>query len=156
MTPQPAHVFTASLHATDGPATIEAPPRAALTVAAPPEFGGDPNSWSPEHLLLASIGGCFYATFRALAQRDTLSVHSFVCRVTGTVDKGPAGLTFSAIRLSVDVDVADAGQFALARSLLAKAERRCIVTQSLRIPVRIDSAVTTTPTSPETVAQVLR
>ena len=155
MNPHPAYVFTATLRKNKEAATVEAPPRPELLVGPPPELGGDPHEWSAEHLLLASVCSCFYTTFRALAQRGGLAVNEFVCHVTGTVDKTQIGLLFSAIRLAVEVDVIDASAFALARSLLDKAERRCIVTQALRVPVTVDAAVTMTPRS-DVAAQALR
>ena len=40
-----------------------------INFAAPPEFGGEPGLWTPEHLLLAAVSTCFVATLRAVAGR---------------------------------------------------------------------------------------
>ena len=40
-----------------------------LTVATPPEFGGPAGVWSPEELLVASVGSCLLSTFLYFAYR---------------------------------------------------------------------------------------
>src|SRR5437016_13574914 len=49
----------------------EAIPRT-INFAAPPEFGGEPGLWTPEHLLLAAVSTCHVATLRAVAEASKL------------------------------------------------------------------------------------
>src|SRR6184192_1286727 len=46
---------------------VEEIPRT-INFAAPPEFGGEPGLWTPEHMLLGSVATCYVATFRAIAE----------------------------------------------------------------------------------------
>ena len=39
-----------------------------INFAAPPEFGGEPGLWTPEHILLAAVSTCFVATLRSVAE----------------------------------------------------------------------------------------
>jgi len=67
------------LASTNGAATVSAPPRPVIVTGPPPEFGGDPEAWSPEHVLLAAVSGCLWSTFRALAARKGVAVRRMQC-----------------------------------------------------------------------------
>ena len=43
----------------------------------PPEFGGKENTWSPEHLLAASVATCYTTTFMHFAKLLKISVRKF-------------------------------------------------------------------------------
>ena len=58
-----SYSYKAAAHWTDHKRGIvegETIPRT-INFAAPPEFGGEPGLWTPEHLLLAAVSTC-YAT----------------------------------------------------------------------------------------------
>lgn len=141
------HEFVVSLHA-NGAATLSAPPRPPIVTGPPPEFGGDPETWSPEHLLLAAVSGCLSSTFRALAVRKGLGVRGLHCVTTGTVAKTASGLAFTGIRIAAELDVA-AEDVERAHALLVEAERRCIVSNSLKVPVVLHAVATPVPAGPQ-------
>jgi organic hydroperoxide reductase OsmC/OhrA len=58
-----------------------------INFAAPPEFGGEPGLWTPEHLLLAAVSTCFVATLRAVAGASKLEFDGVECPVEGRVEK---------------------------------------------------------------------
>ncbi len=151
------HVFVTSLSAGAEGAMVRAEPLPPLLVGSPPELGGMAGTWSPEHLLLASLSSCYYTTLSALATHAGIAVRSLSCRATGTVEKTAAAgngekmLAFTKIHLAVDVDV-DPVAFAAVHGLLQKAESQCLVSQSLRIPVAVDAIVTMNDRSPGNVA----
>ncbi len=155
-----SHVFVTSLSAAAEGAVVRADPLPPLQVGAPPELGGMAGNWSPEQLLLASLSSCYYTTLCALATRAGIGVRSVSCRATGTVEKDEASgngekmLAFTKIDLAVDVDVEPVA-FAAVHSLLQKAERLCLVSQSLRVPVAVDAIVTMDDGSPADVAGVV-
>jgi organic hydroperoxide reductase OsmC/OhrA len=113
----------------------------------PPDFGGSPVWWSPEHLLLSAANLCFMATFRAIAARGAVTVEAFESEAEGVLDRAPAGLAFVSIDLRVALRVAT-GQAELAERLLQSAKRHCIVANSLNAPVRLTSTVTEELTLP--------
>jgi organic hydroperoxide reductase OsmC/OhrA len=99
--------------------------------------------WTPEHLLVSSVALCFIATFRALAGRTDLSPRGCCVDALGTLDRAADGLRFVSFTLNVTLDVAP-GQAELARSLLARAKKACLVSRSLNAPVELEACVTET------------
>jgi organic hydroperoxide reductase OsmC/OhrA len=142
MTPR-TYEYEVSLAATPLDAMVEAGGRVALSVSTPPELGGAPDRWTPEHLLLASLSSCFWTTYQALARRRGLEVRRLTCRANATVAKSNRGLVLVDTRLAVDVDVNPA-DFALARALLRDAEERCLISRSLKVPTVVEAVVTST------------
>jgi organic hydroperoxide reductase OsmC/OhrA len=125
-------------------ATLHAPPRPDLAGGAPPEFGGDATVWSPEHLLMASIGLCLETTFDAFATRDHLAVAGWSATVEGTLDRSPAGLVFTRIVARVELTV-DADEVDRARKLLVRAEKACLVSAALKVPVELEATIAVAP-----------
>jgi organic hydroperoxide reductase OsmC/OhrA len=74
---------------------VDAPPRPSLHGGPASEFDGDAASWSPEHLMLSSLGLCMLTTFEAFAARDEIEVLDWKATISGTVDRSPEGLMFS-------------------------------------------------------------
>lgn len=52
---------------------LAAPGKANIVVGSPPEFGGKPDDWAPEELLVASLNTCMMLTFLTLAQAQGVS-----------------------------------------------------------------------------------
>jgi organic hydroperoxide reductase OsmC/OhrA len=121
-----------------------APPRAPIAAGPPPQFGGTDQVWSPEELLLAATLECLWITFEAYARHDALEVRDWSGSSIAVLDKRPTGPTFTSISLSVELSVA-AGNEARARELLATAEKHCIISNALRVPVRVDASVRAWP-----------
>lgn len=119
---------------------LEAPPRAPIAAGPPPQFGGSDAVWSPEELLVAAALECLWTTFEAYARRDKLAVRDVRGSAVGVLDKGPSGPTFTAIVVAFEVLV-DAGDEARAHELIATAEKRCIISQALRVPVTVEPNV---------------
>jgi organic hydroperoxide reductase OsmC/OhrA len=121
-----------------GTSTIEAAPREPITGGPPPQFGGLPTSWSPEELLLSAATLCLMTTFDALARGRGPAVR-YRCQATGTLDKSAAGLAFTSIEIAVEL-MGRAEDAEAARALLAKAERYCIVKNSLKPAVTVHAS----------------
>ena len=135
------HSYAATVTRT-GPsrATITAPTRPPLAGAPPPEFDGPPDIWSPEHLLLASLGLCLETTFDALANRAGLDVASWVALVEATLDRTPAGVALGGFRVHVTIEVAQ-HDVLRAQDVLSRARHQCFVSNALRAPVEVTSTV---------------
>jgi organic hydroperoxide reductase OsmC/OhrA len=115
---------------------LDAPPRPTIVGGPPPEFGGRAEQWSPEHLLLSSLGLCLHATFEAFARREKLGVLAYSGRIEGVLDKTPGGLAFTSLTQHVELRV-DAGDVDKAARLIESAKRHCIVSNSLKPPVEL-------------------
>jgi organic hydroperoxide reductase OsmC/OhrA len=122
---------------------ILAPPRAPIAVGPPPQFGGTDTEWSPEELLVAATLECLWTTFEAYARRDALAVHRWSGTGTAVLEKGTPVPTFSSITLHVELEVA-AGDETPARRLLETAEKRCIISNALAVPIALEIAIEST------------
>jgi len=110
-----------------------------LIAATPPQFGGPAGIWSPEELLVASVGGCLLSTFLYFADRFKVPLDSCSIASTGTLEKTSEGLRFTGIDVSIAVTVADeqAVERASSLRLKEKLEKYCPVSASLNCPVRL-------------------
>ncbi|MBS0421222.1 MAG: OsmC family protein [Proteobacteria bacterium] len=132
MHPYP-HTYIAS--AAGDPAglvSVTSPQVEAFDSAAPPEFDGPGDVWSPETLLCASVADCFILTFRAVARAARFEWIGLTCRVEGVLERADQVaqftrfITYAKLRISAGVDEE------WARELLERAERGCLVANSLR------------------------
>jgi organic hydroperoxide reductase OsmC/OhrA len=132
------HRYVVSL--ADGELT--APPRAPIPAGAPPQFGGSDRVWSPEELLVGSVLLCVQTTFDAYARRASLKILDWDARATGTLVKSSGGPSFSSIDIDVRITTAP-GDEARATDLLQTAERHCIISNALDVPVHVHVKTTT-------------
>jgi peroxiredoxin-like protein len=112
-----------------------------INFAAPPEFGGEPGLWTPEHLLLAAVSTCFTATFRAIAEFSKLEFSGLELNAEGTVEKQEGGLRFSRILLKPVLVIHDEKDRERAGRLLEKAERSCLVSRSLACTILLEPKI---------------
>ncbi len=127
------HRYTVSLASGE----LVAPPRAPIAAGAPPQFGGTDQVWSPEDLLAASVLLCLQTTFDAFARRASLRVLDWRGDATATLEKGQGGPTFSSIALGVTVTT-EPGDEQRAADLVRSAERHCIISRALAVPVTVE------------------
>lgn len=106
-----------------------------LESAGPVEFDGPGDRWSPETLLPALVGDCFLLTFDAIAAASRFAWKDLNCEVEAVVDKVDKVLKFAAFRLQAVLTVDTATDEDRARRILEKAERGCLVRNSLAAPV---------------------
>lgn len=122
-------------------ARIEAPPRVSLHGGPSSEFDGDVSSWSPEHLMLSSLGLCMLTTFEAFATRDGIEVVTWNATVNGSVERSPEGLQFTSIVLGLDMEIR--GDVENVEKTLEDAKQYCLVLNSLRVPVVVETTIRT-------------
>jgi organic hydroperoxide reductase OsmC/OhrA len=103
-----------------------------IPTAAPPEFDGPGGIWSPETLLCASIADCFVLSFRAIARASKLDWSELDCRVEGTLERIEGVTQFTKFKTFARLAVPAASSAETAQRLLEKAERVCLVSNSLR------------------------
>lgn len=134
------HHYSASISRTFASrARVDAPPRPALHGGPSSEFDGDVAAWSPEHLLLSSLGICMLTTFEAFAARDGIEVIDWNASLNGTVDRSPDGLMFSSIVMSLDMELA--GNVDAVEKTLEDTKQYCLVMNSLRVPVVVETSI---------------
>ncbi len=132
MHPYPHTYVASAIGRSQGLVTVASPRLLSFETAAPPEFDGPGDVWSPETLLCASIADCFVLSFRALSRAARFEWLQLECRVEGVLERVSETsrftrfTTFAELRVSRDSDVAKA------RELLERAEHDCPIANSLR------------------------
>ena len=131
------HQYRASISRTFASrARVDAPSRAALDGGAAAPLDGDADAWSPEHLLLSSLGISILTTFEDLAARDGIELARWDARITGSVERAPEGLMFSSIVVAIDMEIG--GNVDAVEHTLEDAKQDCLVLNSLRVPVVLE------------------
>ncbi len=111
-------------------------------VATPPEFpNGIPGIWSPEHLFTAAVSSCLMTTFLSIAENSKLDFISFKCPAVGKLEKTEEGFLMTEITLSPEVVVADESLKAKALRVLEKAEKHCLISNSIKSKVVMDPTI---------------
>lgn len=114
-----------------------------LESAAPAEFGGPGDQWSPESLLVASVADCFVLSFKAIARASKFSWISLTCSVEGTLDKVERTTQFTTFDLRASLTIPADMNEKTALRLLDKAEHLCLITNSLTAHTRLTASVQT-------------
>lgn len=112
-----------------------------LESAGPAEFGGPGDRWSPETLLVAAVAACFILSFRAIARASKMDWIALQCDVVGDLDKVERVTQFTRFVVRARLEVPAGIRDGKAERLLEKAERACLVTNSLKAPSELDAEV---------------
>ena len=131
--PQPfPHHYVAELEPKDDATSwLKAPPRPPLLGGNPPEFDGNAEWWSPEHLLLAALQLCYRGTWLALAAKPGIQAKTFTTKASAKLEKTALGIVYTEIKLHVSATV-PAAQVEATKELLAKAKKYCITSNQLK------------------------
>ncbi len=130
----------------DHDVTLDADRLPAFRAATPREFGGPGDCWSPETLLVAAVASCFVLTFRGVARASRVSWTSITCDVDGTLERIERVTQFTHVAVRVNLCVPAGTDEDQARRVLDKAERSCLIAQSLKAAVALHAEVTMAPT----------
>jgi peroxiredoxin-like protein len=124
------HVTTTSTAVRSGIATAEEI-QLPIAFSAPPEFQGETGKWTPEHLFLASVAGCFVSTFSGMAKFSKFEFLSLDLEVEGVISKEEGGWRFTQVNLLPRLKITQEKDRERANRLLEKAEKTCLVTRSI-------------------------
>jgi organic hydroperoxide reductase OsmC/OhrA len=145
MQPFPHHYTVTALASAEGEVQLESERLPVLVSAAPSEFGGPGDRWSPESLCVAAVADCFVLTFRAIARASKLPWTSLRCSAEGTLDRIERATQFTSFRLHATLQVPPGTEEARARQLLERAEQTCLISQSLKGTSHLEATVETLP-----------
>jgi organic hydroperoxide reductase OsmC/OhrA len=122
---------------------VESPGLPTLTTGAPPDFGGEVGIWSPEHFFVASIEVCTMLTFLAISELSKLELAGWSSSARGKVEKVEGrGFEFTAVEVHAQIKVKKESDLEKAERVAQKAERHCLVTNSLKTPVQLKYEIT--------------
>jgi organic hydroperoxide reductase OsmC/OhrA len=118
-----------------------------LQIAPPPVFRGtDPDLWSPEDVLVSAAASCLAVTITGLVEREGVPIHALSVHSDGCCGRREDGrFGFTRIDQTVEL-VTDPEHAAAARALAEQAERTCLVTASLSLPVHTTIEIQTSST----------
>jgi peroxiredoxin-like protein len=115
-------------------------------ISAPPaEFDGPGDRWSPETLFVGAVADCFILTFKTIAASARLSWTNLVCDAKGKLDRAEDAVRFTGIELYVRLELPPQADGEKARRLLEKAEKSCLVGNSLRFKPVVHCEVVVEP-----------
>ena len=109
--------------------------------SAPPEFGGEPGLWTPEHFLLAAVASCFVATFRGVARNSKLDFQGIEVSVEGVIEKDGGSLRFTRLTVEPALIILAEEERERALRLLEKSEKICLIARSLSSLVRLEPKI---------------
>jgi organic hydroperoxide reductase OsmC/OhrA len=131
MKPYP-HIYKANAAGTaTGPVPIASSGLPGIPTAPPAEFDGPGDAWSPETLLVAAIADCFILTFRGVSRAATFGWEKLHCEVEGTLERVQGVTRFSRYTTRAMLTLPPGADHAKARDLLERAEKVCLVANSL-------------------------
>lgn len=122
----------------DGDLSLSSDSLPPLRAAPPQPFDGPGDRWSPETLLVGATVSCFVLTFRAVAKASGLAWTSLRCAGDGTLERVGSALQFTRIDLDARLQITSFTDPLLARRVLEKAERGCLVSNSLKAAVHLN------------------
>lgn len=132
MQPFPHHYSACALADPKDDVTLKSSGLQPLRSAAPAEFDGPGDRWSPETLIVGAIADCYILTFRSLARAARLPYIGLTCSVDGTLDRIDRATQFTAFTVHAKLTVAEGTDEEQARRLLQKAEQMCLISNSLK------------------------
>ena len=112
-----------------------------LEIAAPSQFDGPGDKWSPEDLLVACAADCLILTFRAVANASKLNWEALSCEVTGTLERVDRVVQFTELKIAAELRIDPQENADKASRLLEKAEQNCLVTNSLTAKTQLEITV---------------
>ena len=112
-----------------------------VQVATPPEFKGHEGMWSPEDLFVASANICLMTTFLAVAERAGLAFSAYESAAEGRLELVEGKFQFTAITIRPSITLKSGDDVAQAKELIEKAERNCLISNSLKATVSLDPVI---------------
>jgi organic hydroperoxide reductase OsmC/OhrA len=141
MEPFPHHYLAeAGITSDSATVTLRAPELPPLETAAPREFGGSGEHWSPETLLVGAVADCFVLSFKAVAAASKFDWRALEVSVDGTLDRIDRRMRFTTFEIRAKVTVPAASE-RMAMRILEKSEEACLVTNSLSAEIRFEGEV---------------
>ena len=112
--------------------------RPSLAISSPAEFGGKPDHWNPELLLVSAVESCMLLTTLSLIQRQKIALKNYTSTASGHMEKTPNGLRFTGIDVAIRVTGATAEEAEKAVKAVQMAEKYCPVSNAVNCPVKVD------------------
>ena len=137
----PHHYSASATAGAEGLVSVNGDGIPELKSAAPKEFGGPGDQWSPEDLLVGAVADCFVLSFRAIAGMSKFTWTDLKCEVTGTLDKVERAIQFTELKVKATLTIPADADEERALKLLEKAEQTCFITNSLKADPHLETEI---------------
>lgn len=118
--------------------TLAVTGKPSVEVATPPEFKGHEGIWSPEDLYVAAVNSCIMTTFLAYAARSGLAFEAYESTAEGLLEFADDRFAFTKVVVRPRIALRPGEEKAKAEDVLRKAERDCLVSNSIRAEVTLE------------------
>lgn len=108
-----------------------------IIFSAPPEFLGEPHVWTPEHFFVAAVAACYVSTFSGMSDLSKFAFVSLEVEAEGVIEREGSGWKFTEVRLHPALKIAREEDRGRGARLLEKAERGCLIAQSITARVSL-------------------
>ena len=112
-----------------------------LETAGPVQFGGPGDLWSPEDMLVGAVANCLILSFRAIARAAKLEWLALECEAEGELDKVEKLTQFVGFKVKAKLTIPAGTDRRKAGVILEKAEKYCLVTNSLKAKPQLETEV---------------
>lgn len=141
MQPLPHHYHVVARGSAEGRIQLEHDGVDPIHSSPPVEFGGPGDAWSPEGLLVAAVADCFILTFRAVARAAKLDWSGLDVKVRGTLERVDGVTSFTSFALHAELAVGPDVDPDQAQAALQRAERGCLISNSLKAHVHLTTSL---------------
>ncbi len=147
----PVYSYSISLKLTEeNKAALTSTGKPTIDLASPPDFGGPPNTWSPEEFFVASEATCLFTTMLYFARKQNIPVVGYESEASGVVEKTEKGLEFTSITVSATLWVPDEKSANIAKeSLERRSKKYCLISNSITCPVNYSLSIAIADSPPE-------
>lgn len=139
----PHHYVVTADSAATGTVMVASPNLPNWPTDAPAEFDGPGDVWSPETMLVGAVANCYILTFRAIARASKFEWKQIACKAVGVLDRVERVTQFTEMHLTVTLATPAGADVEKAQRLLEKAEQGCLITNSLKGKVKLETSVQT-------------
>ena len=124
---------------------MKAEDRESFMVATPAEFQGHPGIWTPEDLFVAAVNSCIMTTFLYLAEKEAIELVSYQSEAEGVLEIVDKWLLFSGIKVQPKIVTKTEAQAAQAKEIVHQAEKKCLISKSIKSKVIVIPDIKSTP-----------
>ncbi len=112
-----------------------------LKVSSPPEFKGEPGTWSSEDMFVASVEACHMEIFVAYAARKDLEILSYKSHTNGVLEYIDGDYRFTRIVIFPTITVSSQVAESDVHAILRDAQRHCLVANSIASIVEVNPTI---------------
>jgi len=145
MHPYPHHYRVRVAAAAEGVARLIGEGLPEMPSLPPPEFDGPGGYWSPETLLVASVADCFLLSFRSIARGSRFEWQELSAETHGLLERIDGVARFTRMETRARLSIPAGSDPARAKMLMEKAEKICLISNSLSAARHLECEVVVAP-----------